>query len=50
MVNEEYDKGRILLQKEVEVLPDDSPESLAAKVLKLEHLWFPRVIESLIKV
>lgn len=50
MVNEEYDKGRILLQKEVEVLPDDSPESLAAKVLKLEHFWFPRVIESLIKV
>lgn len=50
MVNEEYDKGRILLQKEVEVLPDDSPESLAAKVLKLEHHWFSRVIESLIKV
>ncbi len=50
MVNEEYDKGRILLQKEVEVLPDDTPESLAAKVLKLEHFWFPRVIESLIKV
>lgn len=49
MVNEEYDQGRKLLQKTVPVESNDTPESLAARVLQLEHTWYPKVIESLLK-
>ncbi len=37
LVNEHYDEGRILLQLRCPVLPDDTPETLAARVLALEH-------------
>ncbi|WP_034448900.1 phosphoribosylglycinamide formyltransferase [Butyrivibrio sp. AE2032] len=33
-VNENYDEGPILLQKAVEVLPDDTPESLQKRIMK----------------
>ncbi|MFX9692298.1 formyltransferase family protein, partial [Acinetobacter baumannii] len=36
LVNERYDEGRILLQKRVPVLSDDTPETLAARVLEVE--------------
>lgn len=48
IVNEEYDKGTILLQKKVIVAEYDTPTTLAEKVLALEHQWFAKVIESLI--
>lgn len=48
LVNEEYDKGTILLQKKVEVLGYDTQETLANKIHVLEHEWFSQVIESLI--
>ena len=44
-VNEEYDKGDILFQQKCEVLSTDTPEEIAARVLKLEHRHYPRVIE-----
>ena len=47
-VNEEYDKGRILLQRTVPVLPDDTPETLAARVLKCEHRLYPEALEKLL--
>jgi phosphoribosylglycinamide formyltransferase-1 len=47
-VNEEYDKGRILLQKKVPVLPEDTPETLAAKVLECEHRLYPEALEKLL--
>ena len=37
IVDEEYDHGRIVLQQTVAVDPQDTPETLAAKVLQLEH-------------
>ncbi|MBX3044776.1 MAG: phosphoribosylglycinamide formyltransferase [Candidatus Kapabacteria bacterium] len=49
LVESEYDRGRILLQKEVVVLADDSPETLAERVLKAEHKLYPNVIELLEK-
>lgn len=49
LVNEEYDQGTILLQKTVDLAPADTPEQLAAKVLQLEHTWYPKIIESLLK-
>ena len=48
MVNEQYDEGTILLQKKVKITKTDTPESLSAKVLTLEHEWYPKVIETLI--
>lgn len=36
-VNAEYDDGQIIAQQRVPVLPDDTPECLAARVLTAEH-------------
>lgn len=47
-VNEEYDKGEILLQRTVPVLPDDTPETLAARVLACEHALYPDALEKLL--
>ena len=44
-VDEEYDTGPILLQRKVPVLPDDTPDSLAERVLAVEHKIFPEAIE-----
>ena len=43
-VTEEVDGGAVVLQKEVPVLPDDSPESLAARVLAAEHALYPEAL------
>ena len=43
-VNENYDEGRIIFQAKCPVLPDDSPDDVAAKVHALEYEHFPRVI------
>ncbi len=47
-VNEEYDKGAVLLQRTVPVLPDDTPEILAARVLECEHALYPDALEKLL--
>ncbi len=48
-VNEEYDKGRILLQHRVPVLPDDTSESLAERVLECEHRLYAEALEKLLQ-
>jgi phosphoribosylglycinamide formyltransferase 1 len=45
-VDEEYDHGTILAQWPVPVLADDSVKSLAERVLKVEHILYPRVIDA----
>ncbi len=47
-VNEEYDKGEIILQAKCEVSSDETPESLSAKIRKLEFEYFPKAIEKII--
>jgi len=47
-VDTEYDKGPILLQRTVPVEPDDTPESLAARVLECEHALYPDALEKLL--
>ena len=47
LVDEEYDRGRILAQSRVPVRGDDTPETLAARVLEAEHALFPAVVEEL---
>ncbi len=46
LVNERYDEGRILAQWPVPVMPDDTAAALAARVLRVEHLLYPRVIDA----
>ena len=44
-VNENYDEGPIILQKAVDVLPDDTPESLQKRIMKeCEQVILPRAI------
>jgi phosphoribosylglycinamide formyltransferase-1 len=43
-VDEEYDHGPTIAHTPVPVLPDDSPESLAERVLAQEHRLYPRVV------
>jgi folate-dependent phosphoribosylglycinamide formyltransferase PurN len=45
LVDEEYDRGAILAQYPVPVLEGDTPESLARRVLEVEHILYPRVID-----
>jgi formyltetrahydrofolate-dependent phosphoribosylglycinamide formyltransferase len=46
-VDEDYDTGTILAQWPVPVLSGDTPESLAARVLKVEHILYPRAADHL---
>lgn len=45
IVDEEYDHGPIVIQKPVEVKDDDTPETLAERVLKVEHKVYPEAIK-----
>lgn len=47
LVDERYDTGRILIQWPVPVLPGDTPEELAARVLTVEHRLLPAAVEVL---
>ncbi|WP_420634608.1 phosphoribosylglycinamide formyltransferase [Candidatus Palauibacter sp.] len=46
-VDEAYDRGPILCQWPVPVLAGDTPESVAARVLAVEHQILPAAVESL---
>ncbi len=48
-VNTKYDEGNIIYQATTPLEPSDTPEDIAAKVLRLEHRFYPRVIEHLIE-
>ena len=47
-VNAEYDSGDIVAQTKVAVLPNDTPESLATRVLEREHTFLVEVISKII--
>ena len=48
-VTADLDHGPILDQAIVPVMPDDTPESLAARVLTQEHVLYPRAIARLLR-
>jgi len=48
-VNDRYDEGEIIFQARCPVTTEDKPESLASKVHSLEYLYYPQVIEKLVK-
>lgn len=45
-VDEVYDHGAVIAHEPVPVLPGDTGESLAARVLEAEHRVFPRVVQA----
>lgn len=45
LVDEEYDRGAIVAQWPVPVIEGDTPASLAQRVLEVEHVLYPRVID-----
>ncbi|WP_396178910.1 phosphoribosylglycinamide formyltransferase [Flavobacterium sp.] len=48
-IDEHYDEGDIIFQKSISVTDCSSPEEIAAKIGKLEHEYFPQIIENLLK-
>jgi phosphoribosylglycinamide formyltransferase-1 len=44
IVDEDYDTGPPIIQQCVPVLDDDTPESLAARILHVEHKILPTAI------
>ena len=47
-VNSRYDEGNIIDQFACQLSPEDSPETIAKKVQKLEHENYPKVIENVV--
>ncbi len=48
LVNEEFDKGTILKQAIVAILPTDNETSLSKKIHDLEYIYFPEVVKEYI--
>ena len=47
-VNSKLDSGKIVLQKKVKISKNDTPASLAKKVLKQEHYLYPKAIKNIL--
>jgi folate-dependent phosphoribosylglycinamide formyltransferase PurN len=48
-VTAELDGGPILAQAEVPILPGDTPDTLAARVLVEEHRLYPHALAELVR-
>lgn len=48
LVDDELDHGPIVMQSAVPVLDDDTPETLAARILAAEHKTYPAAVERLL--
>ena len=49
IVDEIYDHGQVLAVEKVPVFPEDTPDELAARVLKMEHALYPKVLKEMIE-
>lgn len=49
LVDERYDEGDIVAQTRVPVYPEDTPETLAARVLEREHQFLTEVLDGITK-
>jgi phosphoribosylglycinamide formyltransferase-1 len=47
LVDEHYDNGQVIAQEKVAVLSDDTPETLAQRVLEVEHRLYPEVVRAI---
>jgi phosphoribosylglycinamide formyltransferase-1 len=48
-VEEEYDTGKIIVQREVEVFESDTSQDVAKRVLAVEHRIYPEAIKKVIE-
>jgi phosphoribosylglycinamide formyltransferase-1 len=48
-VNEKYDEGEYIYQAKYKIEPSDNLEMIKFKGQQLEHLHYPRIVESIIK-
>ena len=48
IVNSKLDSGKIIMQKKVRVNKNDDPESLSKRILKQEHLLYPKALVKLL--
>jgi formyltetrahydrofolate-dependent phosphoribosylglycinamide formyltransferase len=48
-IDDIYDNGDIIFQAKCTVFPDDTPDSLAQRIHKLEHEHYPKVIEEMVR-
>ena len=46
-VNSKLDSGKIILQKKIKLKSNDTPKKLANRILKQEHILYPRAIMKL---
>jgi phosphoribosylglycinamide formyltransferase-1 len=47
-VNSKLDAGKIILQKKVKIFKNDTVEKLSKRILKQEHLLYPKALEKII--
>ncbi len=48
-VTNKLDSGKIILQKKVRIIKNDNEKSLRKKILKIEHLLYPKAIKLALK-
>jgi len=48
-VDEVYDRGAVVAQRSIPVLSNETPESLAARILQVEHEFYPEVLQRLVQ-
>lgn len=49
LADENYDTGKIIIQREVDVYDNDTPQDIAKRVLETEHKIYPLAIKKLIE-
>jgi phosphoribosylglycinamide formyltransferase-1 len=47
-VNSKLDAGKIILQKKIKIFKNDTSEKLSKRILKQEHLLYPKALEKII--
>ena len=48
LVNSKLDSGKIILQKKVKIYKNDTPTKLGERILKQEHIMYPKAIKKLL--
>lgn len=49
IIDAEYDRGQILCQVRCRVEPNDTPQALAMRIHRLEHIYYPVVINDFVE-
>ena len=47
-VNSKLDSGKIIIQKKVKINKKDDPNTLSKKILKQEHLLYPKALKKIL--